>query len=110
MTRVFAGQWGFLLKKFTIPCDFGGLKAPFSIYVGEPRPDKHPLQHQSSWLQRERGGTIPTEVMDSFQKLLNISTENSVSFEELCVYALGTVQDGDGPADTDDTVSESAQA
>lgn len=84
-----------MLKKFTIPCDFAGVKAPFNIYVGEPRPDKHPLLHQSSWLQRERGGTIPTEVMDSFEKLHGISKENGVSFEELCVYALGEKKDDD---------------
>jgi len=84
------------VKKFTIPCDFAGVKAPFNIYIGEPRPDKHPLQHQSSWLSRERGGTIPAEVMDSFQKLHDISKENDVSFEELCVYAFGTKEGGDG--------------
>ena len=100
-------QWGFLVKKFTIPCDFASVKAPFNIYVGEPRAGKHPLQHQSSWLSRERGGTIPPEVMDEFQKLLDISAENGVSFEELCVYARGETKDGDGP---DDSTVEPAQA
>lgn len=78
------------MKKFTIPCDFGGVKAPFNIYVGEPSSKFHPLQFQSFWLQEERGGQIPPEVMDSFQKLHEIALENKVSFEELCVYALGT--------------------
>lgn len=78
------------MKKFTIPCDFAGVKAPFNIYIGEPAPGSHPVQHQAHWLSVERGGTIPPEVMDSFQKLLDISRENGVSFEELCVYALGT--------------------
>ena len=79
------------MKKFTIPCDFNGVKAPFNIYVGEVGPGIHPLQFQADWLSRERGGTIPAEVMDSFQKLADIAKENNVSFEELCVYALGTV-------------------
>ncbi len=83
------------MKKFTIPCDFGGVKAPFNIYVGEPEPSKHPLQHQAHWLSTERGGTIPQEVMDSFQKLHEIAKENNVSFEELCVYALGTASGGE---------------
>jgi hypothetical protein len=94
------------LKKFSIPCDFAGVKAPFNIYVGEPRPDKHPLQHQSSWLTRERGGSIPAEVMDSFEKLHGISKENEVSFEELCVYALGTAADGETPAESADESTE----
>ena len=77
------------MKKFTIPCDFGGQKAPFAIYVGEPRDDRHPLVNQQNWLSSERGGSIPQEVMDSFEKLHNIAKENNVSFEDLCMYALG---------------------
>jgi hypothetical protein len=77
------------MKRFTIPCIFGAVKAPFHIYVGEPCADEHPLHYQSQWLQVERGGSIPGEVMDSFQKLSTIAVENDVSFEELCVYALG---------------------
>jgi hypothetical protein len=82
------------MKKFTIPCDFSGQKAPFNIYVGEPDPNKHPLQNQAYWLATERGGTVPPEVMDSFQKLHDIAKENGVSFEELCVYALGSASGG----------------
>lgn len=77
------------MKRFTIPCDFGGQKHPFHVYVGEPHPKKHPLLNQSNWLSSERGGTIPQDVMDSFEKLFKISQENNVSFEDLCVYALG---------------------
>ena len=78
------------MKRFTIPCDFGGTKSPFHIYVGEPDPKKHPLQNQAWWLQSERGGAIPPEVMESFEKLHKIAKENNVSFEELCVYALAS--------------------
>jgi hypothetical protein len=88
------------MKRFTIPCDFGGQKHPFHVYIGEPHPKKHPLQNQSSWLSSERGGTIPQDVMDSFEKLFKISQENNVSFEDLCVYALGNAnKDGDGAKD-----------
>lgn len=76
------------MKKFTIPCDFGGKKAPFDVYVGMPAPGNHPLKYQAAWLLQERGGTIPQEVMDSFQKLLDLAIRNKVSFEDLCVYAL----------------------
>lgn len=77
------------MKKFTIPCDFGGKKAPFDVYIGEPADGFHPLQFQSQWLSKERGGTIPSDVMESFDKLWKLAKENDVSFEELCVYALG---------------------
>lgn len=80
------------MKRFTVPCDFNGVKHPFHVYIGEPNPKKHPLQFQSWWLSSERGGTIPQDVMDSFEKLFKISQENNVSFEDLCVYALGAAQ------------------
>ena len=84
------------MKRFTIPCDFAGQKAPFHIYVGEPDPKKHPLMNQANWLQSERGGAIPSEVMESFEKLHKIAVENNVSFEELCVYAMGNASADSG--------------
>ena len=76
------------MKKFTIPCDFGGKKAPFDVFIGNPAKGNHPLFFQSAWLAENRGGAIPGEVMESFQKLLALSEKNGVSFEDLCVYAL----------------------
>ena len=73
-------------------------KAPFHIYVGAPAPNNHPLQFHAAWLSSRRGGTIPAEVMESFEKLHKKALENNVSFEELCVYALGTANKPDqGP-------------
>lgn len=86
------------MKRFTITCDFGGVKHPFHVYIGDPHPKKHPLQFQAAWLSSERGGTIPQEVMDSFEKLYKISKENNVSFEDLCVYALGNASTEGGNA------------
>jgi Domain of unknown function (DUF2610) len=78
------------MKRFTVPCDFSGVKYPFHVYIGEPLPSVHPLKYQASWLREVRGGTVPQEVMDSFARLAAIALENNVSFEDLCVYALGT--------------------
>jgi hypothetical protein len=77
------------MKKYSLPCDFGGQKVPFDIYVGEPSAKLHPLYFQALWLKQERGGQIPPEVMDSFQKLHEIALEHNTSFEELCVQAIG---------------------
>lgn len=88
------------MKRFTVPCDFNGVKHPFHVYIGEPHPKKHPLQFQAWWLSSERGGTIPQDVMDSFEKLFKISQENQVSFEDLCVYALGTASEENEAAST----------
>lgn len=87
------------MKRLTIPCDFGGQKIPFHLYVGDPEPSKHPLQHQAHWLSSERGGSIPPEVMESFEKLHNIAKENGIPFEDLCMYAMGQASDGGGAAD-----------
>ena len=78
------------MKRFNVPCKFGDTKAPFHIYIGNPGGDVHPLFFQQAWLKEQRGGVIPQEVMDSFSKLVVISRQNNVSFEDLCVYALGT--------------------
>lgn len=87
------------MKRFTVPCDFNGVKHPFHVYIGEPHPKKHPLQFQAWWLSTERGGTIPQDVMDSFEKLFKIAQENNVSFEDLCVYALGTASEENSQQD-----------
>ncbi|MDA0782524.1 MAG: DUF2610 domain-containing protein [Rickettsiales bacterium] len=77
-----------MVKKFTVPCDFGGTRAPFTIYIGEPESTHHPLHFQAEWLGKNRGGNIPADIMDSIAKLYELSKKNNVSFEELCVYAI----------------------
>lgn len=80
------------MKRFTIPCDFGGKKAPFHVYIGAATYSRHPLYYQQLWLRQERGGYIPTEILESFGRLSNIALEHNISFEELCVYALAGAQ------------------
>lgn len=76
------------MKKFTVPCQFGPQTSPFTIYIGNPKKDNHPIQNQAHWLSKERGGKIPEKVMDSLDKLRDLAEKNNVSFEDLCVYAL----------------------
>ncbi len=60
---------------------------PFVIYLGECKPGDHPLHNQAYFVSNNLGGTIPTEVMDSFSKLKKFSQDHQVPFEELCLYA-----------------------
>ncbi|MBL0318310.1 MAG: DUF2610 domain-containing protein [Alphaproteobacteria bacterium] len=83
------------MKKFTIPCNFGGTKSPFTVYIGEPEQRHHPLHFQSDWLSKERGGSIPGDVMDAIAKLKELADKNGVSFEDLCVYALQVASEED---------------
>ncbi|GAB4138825.1 MAG: hypothetical protein Tsb009_07300 [Planctomycetaceae bacterium] len=76
------------MKKFTIPCDFAGVTAPFDVYITETPPDVDPLGDQARWLWEERGGVIPEDVRESFRKLRKLAAKNNVSFQDLCVYAL----------------------
>lgn len=80
------------MKKFSIPCQFGAAKAPFDIYVGQPKEDTHPVANQSSWLSKERGGQIPAKIMESFEKLHDLSKENNMPFEDLCAFAIEAAQ------------------
>lgn len=77
-----------MVKKFSIPCDFGGVRSPFSIYIGDPEPEHHPIHFQAEWLGKYRGGKVPSEAMESISKLYELAKKNNVSFEDLCVYAL----------------------
>lgn len=76
------------MKKIIIDCVFGGQTAPFSFYIGDPEPKNHPIQFQTEWLSKHRGGSVPPEVTKSLQDLYDLSRKNNVSFEELCAYAL----------------------
>lgn len=91
------------MKKFTVPCQFGNQTAPFTLYIGEPKSDVHPIQNQANWLSKERGGQIPQKVMDSLAKLRDLALKNNVSFEDLCVYALTVAeqQNDDNAAESD---------
>lgn len=82
-----------MVKKFTVPCNFGGTIAPFTIYIGAPETTHHPLHFQAEWLGKNRGGNIPGDVMESISKLYELSKKNNVSFEELCVYAISDQSD-----------------
>lgn len=84
------------MKKFIVNCDFGGQIAPFNIYIGQPDLNHHPLHFQAEWLSKERGGTIPQEVMDAVMKLKDLAQKNNVPLEDLCVYALGQAQTEEG--------------
>jgi hypothetical protein len=103
------------MKKFTINCDFNGQKSPFTVFIGNPQEGHHPLQHQADWLSKERGGTIPSEVMESISKLQDLAKKNSVSLEDLCIYALGSAEqensnnteDNSEEADSDDEENSS---
>ncbi len=83
------------MKKFSINCDFGGQIAPFTIYIGQPELGHHPLHFQADWLSKQRGGTIPAEVMDAVAKLQELANKNNVLLEELAIYALGSAQEED---------------
>jgi hypothetical protein len=80
------------MKKFVVNCNFGGQMSPFAIYIGKPETKHHPLHFQAEWLSKERGGSIPAEVMTAVGKLKDLAEKNNVSLEELCVYALGNAQ------------------
>jgi hypothetical protein len=96
------------MKKFSVPCDFDGVKSPFTVYVGSVRADHHPLHFQADWLSKERGGTVPQEVMESLSKLQELAKKNNTSFEDLCVYALGAAQDDDEDEDVPSVPEENS--
>ena len=85
----------FGMKRFTVPTDFDGEKYPFNFYVvdkakGHPYPG---IEDQVKWVQTARKGKVPDDVVSSFDKLQKIAWDNNVSFQNLCVYALGAAKE-----------------
>lgn len=77
------------IRKFVIDCTFSdGSKHPVNLYVGEPATDSSALYFQSRWLSEKKGGSIPKEITDSFEKIKKISIENKVSFLELVDFVI----------------------
>ncbi len=81
-----------MVQKFTTNCDFNGKKVPVTLYIGNPSTGSHPLSFQSRWLSKEKGGSIPQDIMDSFAKLKDISDNGRISFEELCKYVIDELE------------------
>lgn len=80
------------MKRFKIPCVFEGSTSPVTFYIGNPEKEHHPIQFQADWLSKERGGTVPPDIMQSLEELKVLSEKNGVPFEELCSYALESIQ------------------
>ena len=79
------------MKKFTINCNFeGGQVGPFEIFIGSPEASHHPLHFQNEWLGKERGGSIPGEVMNAIAQLQTLANKNNVPLEDLCAYTIGS--------------------
>lgn len=81
-----------MVQKFTTNCDFAGKKIPVTLYIGNPSVGSHPLAFQSKWLNKEKGGAIPNDIMESFTKLKNISDSSCISFEKLCKYVIDELE------------------
>ncbi len=81
-----------MVQKFTTNCDINGKKLPVTLYIGNPSPGSHPLAFQNRWLNNEKGGSVPSDIMDSFTKLKEISDNGRISFEELCKYVIEELQ------------------
>lgn len=98
------------MKKLVINCNFGGQIAPFTVMIGQPKPDQHPLHFQANWLSTERGGVIPAEVMDSITQLVELSKKYQVPIEELVVYALGSAHGNNNTATDNNDQDNNNQA
>ena len=82
-----------MIKQLTINCKFKTTSTPVTFYVGDPSDDNNPIHFQSKWLSEKKGGAIPQETIDSFAELQKIASQNRVSFQELCSFAIEELSD-----------------
>ena len=81
------------MKRFSIPVEFSGVKYPFHIYIAE---NWDFTNDQFVWIEKIRGGKVPTDVKDSLKRIYDIAKTNKVSFQDLCIYALSMAAGGGG--------------
>jgi tetratricopeptide (TPR) repeat protein len=79
------------LKRFTIPATLAdGNKTPVDLFISDfPSDPNEPIADELRRIREVRQATIAQEVTDSFGKLYDIAVKNNVSYQDLCVYALG---------------------
>lgn len=80
-----------MVKKLVLNCKFPTGVAPVNFFIGNPSDDSHPIEFQSEWLASEYGGSVPSEIMDSMEKLHQISIKNKLNFEDLCEHVFKEV-------------------
>jgi hypothetical protein len=94
------------MEMITISCQINGQKVPVQFYVGQSTPALcNPIHFQRAWIREERGVPLPANIGEAVRsamemsearkvpveqtwKLREIADENSVSYLELCNYAL----------------------
>lgn len=81
------------VTKFNVPCAFNGQASEVAIFIGAPETKHNPIHFQAKFIQDIRGGVIPQSVFESLEKLQKLAIENGVPFEELCRYALGSMEE-----------------
>lgn len=69
--------------KFDLPCSFGGTVSMVSFYIGDPESSHNPIGHQANWLSKERGGSVPPQVMDALQEAQQIAKKNGVPLTQM---------------------------
>ena len=62
-----------MVKKITVNCDFNGKSQPIHFYIGDSATAKNPIGAQAQWLNSERGGSVPANLMESMEKIKRIS-------------------------------------
>lgn len=97
-----------MVKKFTYPCVFGSEKHPVTFYVGNAAEGAHPIGFQAQWLSKERGCTVPEELMEALKKLKALSDEQKVPFEDLCDYVIAELQ-GSTTDQTKEEITDEAE-
>lgn len=83
-----------MVKKITVNCDFNGKSHPIDFYIGDSAKGKNPIGTQANWLNQERGGNVPSNLMESLDKIKKISDEHQIPFEILYDHVVKEMQNG----------------
>ena len=79
-------------KKFTVQATYDGAWYPVDVEVRERKIGMEYLRNQFSSLELVRRIIVPRDRQLSFERLFLIAQENNVSYVDLCIYALESVE------------------
>lgn len=83
------------MKKITVDCAFSdGSSHPVTFYIGDSAISKNPIGFQSRWLSDNKGGSVPSGLMDSLVKIKKISDDHNLPFEDLYDYVVQEMENG----------------
>ena len=87
--------------KFTLPTNIGGNITPYTFFIGQPESGRHPLYYQSEHVTNDKFGSVPAEVMQAIENIMNLAEKNNMRADEFMLAVIESTKEPEGEPDGD---------